>query len=177
MSNNSSNTGDKTLDNNPIENLGLSNSGWLGNMIELLLGFALVFFNSSLYSFHAASINNANPWNADILEDPVATAFLVAQYGILLGLCVLMVLHFTSICLAVQMRALSSCPALSLSHSPILRACLYYTLIVFLVGCWASHGRPLHLRWAAGAASLWTSPMEGSWALRMVWFHQPYRMH
>ncbi len=98
---------------------------------------------------------------------------LAAQYGILFGLCALMLLNFISVCLAVQKRAMNPFSmrgqrlSLRLSHFPMLRTCLWVHPDCIL-RCWVSHLRLLHLRWAKGAAPLWSPPMEGSWVLRMV---------
>lgn len=106
----------------------------------LLLGFALVLLGSCLFNFPAAPINYATTkGTTDALENPAALGFVVAQYVILLGLCALITVIFTSVCIAVQMRTSASFsmlgqrPSLSLNPFPMLRACLWYTLIVFLI--------------------------------------------
>ena len=138
-SNMESNTDDEDPEKELAELLDVSGCAWFSKLMVLMFGFASLLIGSFLYNFPAAPINGNSFWDTDSLEYSVLLRYLVMKYVILLSLCGIIVVVFTSVCLAIRIKALSpsSVPArwryMDLTNRPVLRELSWNLLLVSLI--------------------------------------------
>ena len=122
-----------------IEILEVSECTWYFKLIALMFGFVMIPVGSCIYNIPAAPVNAVNFWDTSRLGNARAVGYLVAQYLVLLSWSLVVVILFTSVCVAVRMRLLSK-PSRRLrglcsifSRRPILQELLWDVLILVLL--------------------------------------------